>query len=199
MSRRGLAAALLALPLLCSCGVPTGGPPEIIAPSDVPYGLASPGATGPAVPSPAPEVGEPRIYLVGEDDVLVPRGRQPPQGTLREQVAELLGDLADGPTPGERNDQISTTLPPEVQLTVTDVSGDTVTVDVAGSADSSTIRESRPAVAQIVLTATSLAGVAGVLLTRDGEPVEAPLPSGQLTSRPLTAADYAEFLTPPPP
>lgn len=199
MSRRARVAALLAVPVLCSCGVPTGGAPETIPAEEVPYGLGSPGATGPTVPSPSPAVGEPRVYLVGADDVLVARGRETPPGTLRDQVAGLLADLSAGPTPGERDDRVSTTLPPEVELTVADVSGGTVTVDVSGAGDSPSIREGRRAVAQIVLTATSLAGVDGVLLTRDGEPVEAPLASGQLTSRPLTAADYAEFLTAPPP
>lgn len=198
MIRRARVAALLALPLLCSCGVPTSGDPETIPASRVPYDLSSPGPTGTTVPSPSLEAGEPRVYLVGGDDVLVPRGREAPRGTLREQVAELLEDLAAGPTPGERSEQVSTTLPPEARLTVRDVSGGTVTVEVAGS-DPSAIRESRLAVAQIVLTATSLPGVDGVLLTRDGEPVEAPLASGELTSRRLTGADYTEFLTTPPP
>jgi spore germination protein GerM len=53
--------------------------------------------------------------------------------------------------------------------------------------------------AQIVLTATSLEGIGSVLLTRDGAPVEAPLPSGELTSEPLTSAEYAGLLTAPPP
>ncbi|HZB21324.1 MAG TPA: GerMN domain-containing protein, partial [Blastococcus sp.] len=53
----------------------------------------------------------------------------------------------------------------------------------------------RRAVAQLVLTATSLQGVDAVQLTIGGEPVEAPLPTGELTSAPLTAADYAVFLT----
>ena len=49
--------------------------------------------------------------------------------------------------------------------------------------------------AQVVLTATSLPGVDAVRLTFAGNPVEAPLPSGELTSGALTAADYATFLT----
>jgi spore germination protein GerM len=53
-------------------------------------------------------------------------------------------------------------------------------------------------VGQIVLTATSLPGVRGVRLTLDGEPLEAPLPSGELTSAPLTAEDYAALLSSPP-
>ena len=57
---------------------------------------------------------------------------------------------------------------------------------------------SRRAVAQIVLTATSVPGVDAVLLTLDGDPVEAPLPSGELTSAPLTETDYEPLLVAPP-
>jgi spore germination protein GerM len=82
-----------------------------------------------------------------------------------------------------------------VQLSVAETDDGTVTVDIGGAAEAPSGRESRTAVAQIVLTATSLPEVEGVLLTRAGTPVEAPLPSGELTSAPLSAADYAGFLT----
>jgi hypothetical protein len=45
-----------------------------------------------------------------------------------------------------------------------------------------------------VLTATTVPGVETVLLTLAGQSVEAPLPSGELTSDPLTAADMTPFL-----
>jgi len=82
-------------------------------------------------------------------------------------------------------------------LTVADLSGATATIDLGGAAEAPSGQESRRAVAQIVLTATSLPGVDAVLLTRAGQRVDAPLPSGQLTSRPLTDDDYQPLLTPP--
>jgi hypothetical protein len=194
------AAALLTVPLAAaSCGVPTGGAPETIAASDVPYGLASPSPTGAPVTSDPARMDEPRIYLVDGHDVLVPRGRDMASGTLRERLGELLTDLAAGPTPSERSDQLSTALPPGLRLSVGDIDGDTVTIALVGSGNAPSGRESRRAVAQIVLTATSLEGIGRVLLTRDGAPVEAPLPSGELTSEPLTSAEYAGLLTAPPP
>ena len=51
-------------------------------------------------------------------------------------------------------------------------------------------------VAQIVLTATSVPGVDAVLLELAGEPIEAPLPDGELADRPLTAQDYATATVP---
>jgi hypothetical protein len=189
----GLAALLVA----AGCGVPTGAAPTTIAPSDVPYGLASPSSPSATPPTSAPREDQPRVFLVGPDDALVPRGREVP-GAGSEGLSALLDRLADGPTADERGEGLSTALPPGVRLSVADVDGGTVTVDLGGGAEAPSARESRTAVAQIVLTATSLPGVTAVRLTADGVPVEAPLPSGELTSTPLTAADYAGFLTAPP-
>jgi hypothetical protein len=198
--RSALSAALLGLALLTSaCRIPTGGPPETIAPSDIPYGLTSATPTSAPTPSPPPGSGEPRVYLVAADDVLVPRGRAVDNEPREERLLQLLTELAAGPSSSELGDQLSTALPPEVRLSLTAMDGDTVTIDISGSENSPSGLESRRAVGQIVLTATSLSGIRAVLLTRDGVPVEAPLPSGELTSAPLTAEDYAALLNSPPP
>jgi spore germination protein GerM len=133
---------------------------------------------------------------MAEDGALVPRGRSLAAGPLRDRLDDLLDDLAGGPSPAELTGRLSTALRPDTTLGVADVTGTTVTIDLGGSADAPTGRESRTAVAQIVLTATSLPGVEEVLLTRAGEQVEAPLPSGQLTGQALSADDYAPLLTP---
>ncbi len=189
---------MLGLLLATACGIPTGGPPVTIAPSEVPYGLALTTPTSVAVPSPPPRSDQPRIYLVTADDVLVPRGRAVAEGTLEERLNQLLADLAEGPSSEELDDQLTTALPPEVTLTLAAVDGDIATIEISTGEDSPSERESRRAVGQIVLTATSLPGIRGVLLTRDSEPLEAPLPSGELTSAPLTWENYAALLTSPP-
>lgn len=193
-------ACILGLALLLStsaCGIPTGGAPESIPPSEIPYGLTSAiPETAPAT-SPPSRPDEPRIYLVAEDDVLVPRGRAVGNGTREEVLDRLVDELAAGPTRTELGDQLFTALPPEVRLSVTAVDGDTATIDISGSGNAPSGLASRRAVGQIVLTATSLPGIGAVLLTKDGVPVEAPLPSGELTSAPLTAEDYTALVTPP--
>ncbi len=190
---------MVGLALLASaCGVPTGGPPETIAPAAIPYGLASPTPTSAPSPSPPPRGDAPLIYLVTADDVLVPRGRAVVEGTLEEQLTQLLAELAEGPSSQELDEELTTALPPEVSLDLTAVDGDTATIDISTSEESPSERDSRRATGQIVLTATSLPGIRGVLLTREGEPLEAPLPSGELTSEPLQAEDYAALLSSPP-
>jgi hypothetical protein len=195
--RRLLLLAALAV-LTAGCGVPTGGDPTTIAASDIPYGLTSPSTAPPATL--AEPVADPsRIFLVAPDDSLVPRVREVTGSGRTERLADLLGHLAAGPTGQEREDQLSTALPPDVRLSVTDLSGGTATIDISGVANTPSGLATRRTVAQVVLTATSVPGVDAVRLTLSGNPVEAPLPDGQLTSKPLRADDYAPFLTPPPP
>jgi Sporulation and spore germination len=179
---------------LVGCGVPTSGAPSVIAASDVPYGLASPTPTAPSSSPQQTMLAETGIYLVGLDDVLVLRGRELTDGPIEDRLDELFDALAAGPTEQEREDELSTALPPEVQLDATEFSSGTVTVDISGT-DAPSGTESRRAIGQIVLTATSLPEVRAVRLTLQGEPVEAPLPGGELTSQPLTAEDFEAFLT----
>ena len=191
---RLLAGTALTAALVTACGVPTGGDPTTIAASDVPYGLAAPSPTPRAAPSGNPQVEPSRIFLVDDDDALVARPRDTDASSRRERLEYLLTTLAEGPTGTERDEQLSTALPPEVRLTLADLSDGTATIDIDGPAEAPSGWASRRAVAQIVLTATSVPGVDAVHLTLAGEPVEAPLPSGELTSEPLTAADYAALL-----
>jgi len=189
---------LAAAALLGGCGVPTGGAPDTIAASDIPYGLAVPSPGSPAATSTPPRDDRPRIYLVNADDVLVPSGRDVSGSSTRDRLDNLLGQLADGPTAGERDDELTTALPPRTTLTVSSVDGETATIDFSATSAPPAGEQTRRAVGQIVLTATSLPGVTAVLLTHDGEPLEAPLPSGELTTAPLAAADYEPLLVAPP-
>jgi hypothetical protein len=195
-SARLLTAVTLAV--LTGCGVPTGGEPDTLAPSEVPYGLLSPAAPPPAPSSSPAQIDRPRVYLIGPDDVLRPSGRDVEGTGLRDRLGDLLRQLGSGPTAGERDDELATALPPGVRLSVAAVDDGTVTIDLAGPGEAPSGEQSRLAVGQIVLTATSLPDVHAVLLTRGGEPLEAPLPSGELTTAPLTAAEYQELLVAPP-
>ncbi|MFW3169887.1 GerMN domain-containing protein [Geodermatophilus sp. CPCC 206100] len=196
MSRRLLPALLCCL--VAGCGVSTGGPAEEIPATDVPFGLTSPSPLPTPTAAPEPEASTGQVYLVAPDDRLVSRPREVTGPSLAGRLDALLERLAAGPTPTERDEQLSTALPPDVELAVADVTDGTVTVDLSGPADVPSGLASRRAVAQLVLSATSLPGVASVVLSLEGQRVDAPLPSGELTAQPLTAADYAVFQTPAP-
>ena len=199
LTRRAAAVGALVLLAVSGCGVPTSGEPTTIPASDIPYGLASPTPTASSGTTAETMLVEAGVYLVTTEDVLVPRGRELSDGKLAERLDELLGQLAIGPSAQELADELSTALPPEVELHVSDIDGGTVTVDIAGPVDAPTGSETRLAVGQIVLTATSVPEVRAVLLTREGEPIEAPLPDGELSSDPLTADQFTSFLIPPAP
>ncbi len=182
---------------LAGCGVPAGGTPRAIPSSEVPYGLADPSpaptAPGTAVPLETPS----QVYFLSAQDVLVGVPREVEGATLRDRLADLLAALETGPSDAERREQLSTLLTPEARLSLTDLTDHVATIDIALPAGAPSGAASRRAVAQLVLTATSLSGVDAVSLTIGGDPVEAPLPTGELTSSMLTASDYAVFLTAP--
>ena len=199
MTARSSSAVLLAVLLaLGGCGVPTGGPPSTLPASEVPFGLLSSSPQEPATPSVRPGAGEPGVYLLETaTGRVVPRVRQLPGGPAEQRLQVLLDDLAAGPGDADAGQGLSTALAPDVELTVSALEGGAVTVDVAGAADVPIGGQTRLAVAQIVLTATSLPGVDSVRLLVDGAPVAAPLPSGPLTDEPLTAADYRSTVAAP--
>ncbi len=197
MSRAGWAAVALAL-VLAGCGVPTGGAPSTIDAADVPYGLASPSpAPTPTAPPEARTVTS-QVHWITAGEAVVPRGREVSGTTRRERLASLLEQLAAGPTPAELDEQLSTALPPTIRLTVAGFEDGTATIDLEVQTQELSGVSLRRAVAQIVLTATSVPGVQAVLLELSGEPVEAPLPAGALTAGPLTAQDYAAATVLPP-
>ena len=192
--RVALVAVLLALG---GCGVPTGGPPTAVPASEVPFGLLSQSPQPPAAGSTAPGVGEPGVYLLQGTDRVVARVRRLPDRPVDQQLQLLLEDLAAGPAGEELDEGLTTALAPDVELTLASLADGTATVDVAGAAEVPIGRETRLAVAQVVLTATSLPGVSAVRLLVDGAPVAAPLSSGRLTDEPLTAQDYLGAVAPP--
>jgi hypothetical protein len=206
-TRGGRAGATLAAALavvlagvLAGCGVPTGGAPTTVAASDLPYGLGSPGPAATAAPTTASASQLGWIYLVAPDEAVVPVGREVGTGAAEDRLGELLAALASGPTEDERDDQLSSALPPELVLTVTRIEGGVSTIDLSeAEAEAFSGPRGRRGVAQIVLTAASLPEVDAVLLTSGGEVLEAPLPSGELTDAPLRPIDYAVLQTPPAP
>ena len=194
-------AALLAGVLLgtAGCGVPVQDSPTPVAAGQLPYGLGSTAPTTTAAPTSEPSAESPHVYFVGPQETLVARPRGVSGQTVARQLGALLADLQQGPNQDEVAQQLGTALGPGITLHVTTVVDGTATVDIAGSGDLPAGRGSRLASGQIVLTATSVPGVDSVVLTRNGDLVEALLPNGELTDAPLTAGDYAILLVAPAP
>lgn len=174
---------------MASCGLGPSGEIEDIDPLSLPARLL---ATSP--PSPAPSA-DPTTSGVGtyflQDATLRLAARTVTATSRITALQELLDNLAAGPDASDRRRGLSTALPPTTRLTVTRLDGGLATVDLTFG---QVPPDQTTAIAQIVLTATSLPGVNRLLLTFDGKPLEAPLASGAQTDRPLTRSDYLPML-----
>ncbi|GAA0634624.1 hypothetical protein GCM10009547_43370 [Sporichthya brevicatena] len=188
---RGWAAAVASVLMLTGCGLgPSGGVKDIDPLSLPPRLLADAPPT--AVPSRDPDSSGAAVYFL-RDTTLRPAVRTLTARTGVPALQELLNSLAAGPDGTDRQRGVSTALPPTTRLTVTGLEGDLATVDLSFG---QVPPDQTTAIAQIVLTATSLPEVNRLLLTIEGAPLQAPLANGAQTDRPLTRSDYVRMLRP---
>lgn len=193
MTRRRSARALTAVPvaaavaLLSGCGVTAEPQARPLTSADAPLGLLHRTSPSPQPPGPAAE----RLLFV-RDSLLVPVLRS----TQRAGAQAALADLLAGPSATDRATGITTALPqrsdpPPVQVR------DGVAVVVVGEDLLDAGRSDQVlALAQVVLTLDSVAGIDAVRFTRDGQPLPVPRGDGSLTPAPVTARDYADLVAP---
>lgn len=199
MSRPSVGALVLAAVLAAvlgataACGVPRDPTPRDVTP--VPYDLLSPGDG--AVPRPSVTASRrPFIYLAHDDDRLTPVAADAISSGGADAVNQVLARLASGPTVEERSQGLSTALGPEPSMSLLRLEGDRADIEVDLGAQQPSAARLPLAVGQVVLSVTSVPGISRVALIRGGHPIEAPLPGGALTNRPLTAADYRALVSP---
>ena len=188
------------LPLLASivvlaaaCGVPTQSEPVAVDPTLVPNQLLS-GQSPEPRSIPALPTGERTVSYFVEEDRLVAVQRAADGGTRRDHLRHALRTLLGGPTVEEQAEGLSTSLPPELGLSVASIDKAEATIDLADQLRNLPTSDLIVAVAQIVLTATAVPGVESVRLTQRGRSIEAPLIDGSRTADPLTAATYQTLL-----
>ena len=131
-----------------------------------------------------------RIYLLGPPDPEAPQRLRSVQRDVTTAPASILASLFAGPNASERDAQLDTAIPAEIELLSARPVGQLLTVDLSDVFDELTPDALRLAVAQIVSTATEIGDVRSVQLRVDGEPRVWPLGNGELTDRPLTQYDY---------
>ena len=170
------------------CGVPSQDEPHVIERAALP---PEPSTTQPD----APAIVDALVYFVLQDR---------PVPVVRRAAGPGLGDVLDalvsGPTDGEVARGLRSTLPAGVSVHVVDTSDRGVaTIEVGSLLEGITGQEQILVFAQLVLTATAVPGVDGVVFVRDGERIDAPTVDGTLVARPVTAADYEPLLRAPTP
>jgi hypothetical protein len=186
--RRRIAVAVLLLVLPAGCGLSRGGVVDI-DPGSLPQQLiASPAPSPTDTAEPVRATGS--VYF-SSDGLLVAAGRTLNAAPGLAALQELLDDLSAGPDAHNRDRGYSTALPPATRLRVSALQGDIATVDLAVDQPPP---DQTTAIAQIVLTATSLDSVNQVRLTFNGQPINAPLANGAQTNRLLTRGDYVAML-----
>ncbi len=134
-----------------------------------------------------------RIYLLAPTDPEAPQRLRSVQRDVLSTPKPVLDSLFAGPNASERDSQLDTAIPAEVELLTARQVGPLLTVDLSDLSDvfgELTPDALRLTVAQIVATATELGDVQSVQLRVDGERRVWPLGNGELTDRPLTQYDY---------
>jgi spore germination protein GerM len=180
--RQVVASTLIALAVLAGCSIqPEASPNDL--PDEVANVFGEP-ATGDEA------AGTNRIYLLAPPDVDAPQRLRSVQRDVAPAAESVLESLFAGPNADERDAQLDTAIPADVELLDARPVGQVLTVDLNDVFDDLTPDGLRLAVAQIVSTATDIDGVQSVQLRVEGEPRVWPLGSGELTDRPLTQYDY---------
>jgi spore germination protein GerM len=167
-----------------SCGIPQDRDPDV-----VPGGAIGP-ALGPtptaAATAPA---GEGLTVFFVRTGQLVPAGRT----AARADVHAALQSLLNGPGEQELAAGLRTAITGPADVRLVRIEGATAHVDLAAPFVAIGGQEQILALAQVVLTATSVTGITDVRFTLEGQPVDVPRGDGTLSSGPLTTLDYASL------
>lgn len=192
--RRVLGTCLVAIALLPvpACGVPIGSAVHTIDPADVPSAFTA--KSGASIAPPA--TGTQAVYFCDARGKLVGSPVRVPSTASEPALQSVLTQLTAGPSTAQTAQGLTTELPPGITLHVLAVENDQATLALGG--DQLPATDQTTAIAQIVLSATSVPGISGVRLTLNGRALEAPLIDGALTTRPLAAADYRTLVRVPP-
>jgi spore germination protein GerM len=178
--------------VLAGCGVPTQSKPVTLEPGVVPSQLQRTDRTPATTPSAT--AGRPTVEVeFVQHDKLVSRHRVAPTAAPDDVLETVVQALMSGPSKAEQANGLTTALPPGLTLTVSEVRGKRVVLELSGETEGRSATENVLAVGQIVLSMTALPSIDEVTLSRGGVPVEALLADGALTTDPLTAADYASL------
>lgn len=172
-----------------ACGVQADESPRALPANEVPFDLLAPATTTPVDQS-ASGVGS-TVWFVDNAGLLSRARRTLPPPV---SVEDVLNSLLAGVTDPEADNGLRTNIPSDTRvIDVTGPDSGLVTVDLSSDFLNVSRELQRLALAQVVFTATSLPNVDRVLFEFDGEPTEVPGAGDELTSRPLTRADFAQF------
>lgn len=114
--------------------------------------------------------------------------------TVRDDPVAVVRALTDGPGAAETYLDLRTAIPTGTEVMSAAVAGGIARVDLSADFTAVGGQEEIFAVAQIVVTLTSLAQVDGVTFAIDGADVAVPTGDGSIADRPLTPRDYRSLI-----
>lgn len=184
MSRRLIAALLVAVVPLTACGISSDDAPRNVPLAEQEQlGIASDRDAGDAT-------GTARIYLLSPEVAGQALALQAVARDVDETPTALLAALFEGPNASEVDSQLRTALPSGTELLSARIQGGTLRIDVSQGLLQLSGQVLVAAVAQIVFTAAEIDGVRSVAISVEGNAQRWPAGNGELQSTPLTVYDY---------
>jgi spore germination protein GerM len=175
---------VLLVTVVASCGIPLDTAPE---PVDVEFAAAA--DAGDPIPGDLAAVS---IYLLRDDSLVSVTRDLPAPPTLDIVLDSLLGPV----TEPEQRAGLRTAIPRGTEILAIDEDGAELLVDLSRTFAAVGGEEEILAVAQIVMTATSIDGVDFVSFQLDGVPTDVPVANGALSADPVGADDYTSLVAP---
>ncbi|MCE2524382.1 MAG: GerMN domain-containing protein [Acidimicrobiia bacterium] len=189
-ARRAALGLLGALALTAgACGVPQDPAPRVLDASELPEELAVPSTTTTSTQPPVPRQAVNLYFVDGEAlGVPVERDLATPAGPIA-----ALEALIAGPTAEEASAGLTSVIPVEMVIRTSDLTDGVLRVDLAAGALEQIEGElQRLAIAQLVYTATELAGVEWLWVLIEGEPRALPTDEGDVEA-PVGRVHYASL------
>ncbi len=185
--------------LLWGCGVPAQSRAQIVAPGDVPFGLASGDSTTTTTVAvgfdPQLDTRAVALYFSDGDKIVVVNREVAGPSLLLNVVHALAVEPAaapESPAAGQGPDYRSAVGPDDV-VDVT-VQAGIATVELDDSFRDLPTAEQRLAVAQLVLTLTEQPGIGQVAFVVGDQPVPVPRADGTLAREKVSRDDFMELL-----
>lgn len=193
VSRRGLVvfvALVVVLAVPSGCGVPLDREPQALSPEGVPYNLLEQATTTTSTSTtlPVPTVDVPVYFVLRGRLVEVQRGV-----TQSPSVNKAINALLLGPDDAEETAGVRSAIPPELDVEVGRVEQGVVTVDLGSEFSGLPREEQRLVHAQLVWTATGIAGVTAVRFTLEGDDQEVVLPDASIATGPVGREAFASL------
>jgi Sporulation and spore germination len=141
-------------------------------------------------PAAGAAVGSGRIYLLSPEILGQPRALQSVARDVGDTPADAMQALFEGPNADELSALLRSAIPSGTRLLDVSQDGGELVVNVSNELQQLTGEALIDGVAQIVLTASEITGVASVSISVDGVPQQWPAASGELQSVPLTRYDF---------